>query len=300
MPDLASLQTLVTVVRTGSLNAAAGELGLSQQAASERMKALETRLGVILLTRSPNGTRPTEAGAVVVEWAERLLAAAAEFDTGVAALRGERRQRLQIAASLTVAEHLLPRWLVTFAGSRDDGPQVSFVAANSERVCDLVKSGEAELGFIEGPRVAPGVRDGIVAFDDLVLVAPPQHRWARRTDPVPAAELAATALVTRESGSGTRAFFEAALDQALGAHRTVTPPALELSTTAAVRSAVLAGAGPAVLSRLSVRDDLGGRLTEVPIAADLDLRRPLRAVWLSGTRPPAGAAREFFDHILTR
>jgi DNA-binding transcriptional LysR family regulator len=69
-------------------------------------------------------------------------------------------------------------------------------------------------------------------------------------------------------------------------------PALELSTTAAVRAAVLAGAAPAVLSALVVADDLAtGRLRSVTVR-DLDLGRSLRAIWIGARTPPAGPVRE--------
>ncbi|MGW0039888.1 LysR family transcriptional regulator [Gordonia sp. NPDC003376] len=298
MPDLASLETLVAVARTGSLNAAATELGISQQAVSTRMRALETRLGVSLLNRSPTGTTLTEAGTIVTEWAARLLALAGEFDTGLAALRQERRRELRIAASLTIAEHLLPRWLVSFAADTAGGepPKVSFTATNTEHACDMVRAGDVELGFVEGPTVAAGVRSRVVAQDFLTLVVPPAHPWARRRRPVTAAELAVTPLVTRELGSGTRLVLDRALAHALGEHTVRPQPVLELSTTAAVRSAVIAGAGPAVLSDLSVRDDVGSRLVAVDVVG-VDLRRSLRAVWLGGNRPEAGAARDFLTHV---
>lgn len=70
-----------------------------------------------------------------------------------------------------------------------------------------------------------------------------------------------------------------------------------MSTSAAVRNAVLAGSAPAVLSRLAVSDDLAtGRLRVVPVS-DLSLRRDLRAVWLGGRTPPAGAVRDLLTHI---
>lgn len=296
MPDLASLETLQAVVGTGSLNAAAAELGLTQQAVSARIRSMEAQLGVALLTRTPQGSVPTQSGRLVAEWADRLLTLAGEFDAGLAALRLERRDRLRLAASLTVAEHLLPRWLVSFAANHEHAPKVSFTAANSDHVFDLVRAGDVELGFVEGSRVPTGLRSRTIARDELVLVVAPDHPWARLRRPVDATELARTPLVTREEGSGTREFFERALTRTLGPTRTVVPPALELSTTASVRAAVIAGAGPAVLSNLSVADDIGRRLVHVPIL-DLDLARPLRAVWTAGAQPGAGAAREFLAHI---
>jgi LysR substrate binding domain len=95
--------------------------------------------------------------------------------------------------------------------------------------------------------------------------------------------------VARASGSGTRNYLTAALRNLLSPHTGETATALELSTSAAVRAAVLAGSAPAVLSHLAVSDDIAmGRLRVVPVGS-LHLRRDLRAVWFGGRTPPAGA-----------
>jgi DNA-binding transcriptional LysR family regulator len=78
------------------------------------------------------------------------------------------------------------------------------------------------------------------------------------------------------------------------------PVALALSSTAAVKAAVAAGAGPAVLSELAVAEELAGhRLTRVPVAG-VNLRRSLRAVWSGGELPPVGAARDLLAHVSVR
>ena len=101
----------------------------------------------------------------------------------------------------------------------------------------------------------------------------------------------------RESGSGTRDSLGAALRQVLGEGAEQAPPVLELNSATAVRAAVLAGAGPAVMSTLAVQDDLRvGRLRTIAIL-DLDLRRDLRAIWVGGRIPPAGAVRDLLSHI---
>lgn len=96
-----------------------------------------------------------------------------------------------------------------------------------------------------------------------------------------AAELATAALIVREQGSGTRDAFERALRRAGHLHG---PTRLDLASTAAIKSAVLAGQGIGVLSRLAVNDDVAnGRLHTVPIDG-IDLRRKLRVVYRSGAR----------------
>jgi DNA-binding transcriptional LysR family regulator len=147
-----------------------------------------------------------------------------------------------------------------------------------------VRSGDAVLGFVEGPTLATGLQGRVVARDRLVVIVPPDHPWARRRRPLTAAELAATRLVSREPASGTRA----ALEHALRAYAPLAAPLLELSTASGVRSAVAAGAGPAVLSNLAIREDIAAhRIVEIPVSgARLD--RSLRAVWPA---PPATCSR---------
>ena len=232
--------------------------------------------------------------------ADRPPRVATEVDAGIAALRDDSRRRLRISASLTVAEQLLPGWLVSLrlaATARGSTPpDVVLTTTNSDTVPEHVQRGTAELGFVEGPRVPRTVRSRVVGHDVLTLVVPPDHPWARRTRPVPAATLAGTPLVAREPGSGTRDALRSALVAALGTDAVTAAPALELSTSAGVRQAVRAGAGPAVLSELAVADDVAaGRLHAVPIDG-VDLRRTLRAVWLGARTPPAGAVRDLLGH----
>jgi DNA-binding transcriptional LysR family regulator len=301
MPDLASLELLLAIASRGSLSAAGRDLGMTQQAASARLASLEAQTGVLLVTRTARGSELTASGTVAAQWADRLLHVAREVDAGLASLRESSRARVRVSASLTVAEQLLPWWLVSMqaaARKRGEAPvEVVLTAANSNHVIDQVRVGDADLGFIEGPHAPRGLRSRIVAHDELVLVARPDHPWARRGSAITARELNDTPLVTREPGSGTRDYLATALRSLLGPGTPGAGPALELSTSAAVRSAVLASSAPAVLSRLAVHDDIAtGRLRVIPIS-DLSLRRDLRAVWLGGRTPPAGAVRDLLAHI---
>lgn len=301
MPELAAFEVLLAIARTGSLGAAGRELGLTQQAVSSRLASIESQTGVRLVQRSPRGSQLTPAGAVVAEWADQLLDVAGRVDAGLASMRTESRDRVTVAASLTIAEQLMPRWLVSLqadAARRGvSAPEVILIAANSDQVIAAVHDGSADLGFIESPGAPTGLRSRVVAHDELVAVVPPDHKWARRPAPVSPAELSETPLVSRESGSGTRDALSSALRAALGPSYRQADPAIELSSATAMRAAVLAGAGPAVMSRLAIDDDLTlGRLREVPVA-ELNLHRELRAVWSGGRTPPAGAVRDLLSHI---
>ncbi|GAA1907154.1 LysR family transcriptional regulator [Streptantibioticus ferralitis] len=292
VPDLGAMELLLAVARLGSLGRAARELGITQPAASSRIRAMERQLGVGLVTRSPSGSRLTDAGALVTDWARRVVEAAEEFDVGAQALRDRRDSRLRIAASMTIAEYLLPGWLIALHGQRP-GTAVSLLAGNSAAVVRRLRDAEAELGFVEGVDVPGGLDAVTVAKDRLVVVTAPGHPWSKRRRPVPARELAATPLILREEGSGTRQV----LDAALAGHGGLAAPLLELSSTTAVKAAVISGAGPAVLSELAVADELAARrMVEVPVEG-VRLTRELRAVWPTGQRP-TGPSRDLLS--LTR
>ncbi|HEY0240848.1 MAG TPA: LysR family transcriptional regulator [Friedmanniella sp.] len=284
VPDLDSLSLLLEIAMTGSLGRAAAAHGISQPAVSARLRTMEGLVGVPLVERTARGSTLTPAGVLVAGWARDILGAAEILDAGITSLRSGSDSRLRVAASMTIAEHLLPRWLVRLAAARPR-TAVSLDAMNSAEVELAVLADRADLGFVEGPEVGTGLVAEVVARDRLVVVVAPSHPWARRRR-VDAAELAATRLVQREPTSGTRG----ALEAALAAYAPMAAPVLELSTTSAVSAAAAAGAGPAVLSRLAVGDDLArGRLVEVPTAG-VDLTRLLRAVWVDGRRPSPPAA----------
>jgi len=285
VPDLDSLQLLLEVADSGSLGRAGRRHGISQPAVSARVQSMERLVGFPLLTRSARGSSLTPAGALLADWARGVLQTAEVLDAGISSLRNDRAGRLRVAASLTVAEHLLPGWLVRLAATYPD-TAVSLDASNSAQVAASVLAGRADVGFVEGPELPHGLQEQVVARDRLVVVVPVSHPWARRRRPIEANELAATRLVQREAASGTRT----SLELALASFAPLAVPLLELSTSSGVRSAVAAGAGPAVLSDLAVREDVAtGRLVQIPVRG-VDLSRRLRAVWPAGQRiaPAAG------------
>ena len=291
-PDLVGLALLTEIASAGSVGAAAERLGVSQPAASQRIRNLERDLGIPLIERRATGSRLTPAGTVIVEWAAPLLAEAAEFSASAAILPADRANRMKVAASFTIADYLLPGWLLSLRQLLPD-LSVSLQLGNSDGVTRAVKAGEAELGFVEGPDAPHGVRSRVVADDELVVVVAPNHPWAvrggagdrHRGAPLSATELAIAPLVLREETSGTRRVF----DVALAAHSLEAAPVMELGSTSAIKQAVASGAYATVLSRLAVERELAaGDLVALRVDG-MSLARKLRAIWRAAT-PPRGAA----------
>ena len=259
-PDLLALDLLDSVAELGSFGQAAVRHRMSQPAVSMRMRHLERRLGVTLLLRTPSGTRLTPAGDRVVALSRRVLGEARALMDAVDALVTEERSRLNIAASLTVAEHLLPGWL---AALHRESPEVilSVEVTNSATVLGRVRGGDVDVGFVEGhERELPDMETAVVRSDRLLVVVHPGHPWAARRSPVPGAELAGTEFVVRELGSGTREVLEDAL-RPWGGLRS----RLELGSISSILAAVQ--------------------------TAGVDLSRSLRVVWRADWPLPSLARR---------
>ncbi|WP_019856237.1 LysR family transcriptional regulator [Actinopolyspora mortivallis] len=286
--DLTGYDLLLSVAELGSIGQAARAHGMSQPAASARLRRLEAEVGTALLERRPRGSRLTTAGELVASWAQAAVEAASNLAAGVAALRADRHGHVRIAASLTVAEYLLPRWLIALRAT-DPDTVVALNSGNSAEVVAEVLADSVDIGFVESPDVPSGLSARRVARDELVLVVSPTHPWAHRRRSPRAEELAAASLVGREPGSGTRQALERALEKQLGVE--APAPALEVSSTTAIKAAVTGGLGPAVLSARAVGAELAaGTLVRLDVT-DLDLTRTLCAVWPEGTLP-RGPARD--------
>lgn len=275
-PDLGVLELIVGVDDHGSLSAAARIAGMAQPNASRAVKRLEAQVGTPLLQRKPTGSTLTPEGTVLAHWSRRVLDDARQLLDVAAGMREKRAAELTVSASMTVAEHLMPSWLGQFR-RMDPEITIHLQVRNSTQVFADVSAGTCDVGFVESPTVPRGLHSVAVADDRLVVVVDPGHPWARRRRPLSIAELALTPLVVREPGSGTRTTLDVALQEYDRA-----APLLELGSAAAIRTSVLGGVGPAVLSTLAVSGQVQSGDLKVIEVEGLRLDRTLRAVW----RPP--------------
>lgn len=111
MPDLATLEVLEAISARGSIGAAAADVGISQQAVSQRIQAAERLVGVPLVVRGRTGSRLTREGELVLEWSQPVLDGARRLRSSLATLADTGAGPLRVAASQTISEYLLPGWL---------------------------------------------------------------------------------------------------------------------------------------------------------------------------------------------
>jgi DNA-binding transcriptional LysR family regulator len=237
---------------------------LTQSATSAAIAALENRYDTKLFDRVGRRIELTEAGRLFLIEARAVLARAAAAETLLTDLAGLKRGALSLAASQTVANYWLPP-LMHLYRERHPGIALTLRIGNTEQVSHWIHETSADLGLIEGEIDDPALSARQVAEDEMVLVVGTGHPWAARAAVSPE-ELPGTHWILRETGSGTRSIFEAWLREAgiLPDRLTI---AMELPSNEAIRSAVAAGAGATVISRLVVASLLrAGTLVAVPLA----------------------------------
>ena len=262
--DTRQLAAFCAVVERRSFSQAAEQLGVTQPAVSLQVRALEKRLGTQLLDRSGRRVEPTEAGRRLYRGAQRLLTLEAQvLDELAAEAEGELTGSLSSGASTGPAAIVVPELLCEFQVVHP-GVRVVLEVHDTRTVVELVAERRLELGIVGAAPRHRGVRYEPFAYDEVVLVCPPGHRFAGRE--VDVRELVSETLVVMQEGAGVRRIVEDELRR-LGLRLRDLDVKLELGLQESVRSAVLAGYGVTFISRAAVEADLAaGALAEGHVA----------------------------------
>ncbi|MEU4674994.1 LysR family transcriptional regulator [Amycolatopsis sp. NPDC023774] len=297
MPQLADLDLLLSVESFGSVGKAAQAHSLSQPAASIRISAMERRLGLRLLERSPTGSKLTEEGEMLAKYARNVMSAARELLEFGSGAPSADAKRLRVAGSPAVSEHLIPEWL-NRSGFSFGEVRVEVQTGSVDELRRLIRASHVDLAFIDGwcqsgSHVQKQFGDDMVTRyicdDMLAVVVGSKHPWARRSRPLTVRELAAAPLVLRERGSGLREF----TDELLGTDR-APRSYVEFPSSAAIKQAVATSQRVTVLNISTVRSELTeGRLHLVAVDQEMPAK-PIYAAW-SERRDLPEYARELVD-----
>jgi DNA-binding transcriptional LysR family regulator len=292
MEHLADLAVFARVAELKSFTAAAERLGLDRSAPSKAVSRLEDRLGVRLLHRTTRRLSLTAAGETLFR---RVAGALADIETATSEVadaddraRGKLRVAVPMSFGLLHVAPALPEFLVKH-------PQVTLDVVLEDRQTDLVASG-VDLALRIAKLEASSLVARRLAEVHHVLVASPAY-FARHGTPSTPADLrnhrALVYSLAAEPGTWT---FRSRDGRE---HRAEPTPALAANNSLALRDALLAGTGLALIPRLYVAGDLaGGRLQE----ALADYAKPvvgLHAVF-PARRHVGSHARAFVDFLIAR
>jgi DNA-binding transcriptional LysR family regulator len=282
MPQLADLDLLLSVESYGSVGKAAQAHSISQPAASIRISAMERRLGLRLLERSPAGSKLTEDGEMLAKYARNVMQAARELLEFGSGARSSEARRLRVAGSPAISEHLIPEWLNRLGFSFGEA-RVEVQTGSVDTLRRLIRASHVDLAFIDGWCQAESqgrqqLRDDLVTRyicdDKLAVVVGSRHPWAVRSTPLTVPELAAAPLVLRERGSGLREFTDEFLGTA-GAPQSY----VEFPSSSAIKQAVATSRRVTVLNVSTVRSELAeGRLHLVAVDQEMPAK-PIYAAW---------------------
>ena len=173
---LEQLRIFLEVARLQHVTRASETLHLTQSAVSAALAALEAQHGVPLFDRVGRGIVLNEAGRMFMPLAGAVLRRASEAENWLAELRGGEVGTLRLQASQTVATYFLPSHLIRFQRLH---PRVTlnFIQGNTATVAAAVRSGETDLGIVEGRVDNHGLRQTTVGGDRLVLLVGASHSW---------------------------------------------------------------------------------------------------------------------------
>ncbi len=285
------LHVFRAVATHGSASRAAREaLHMSQPAVSKHVRMLEEELEVKLFQRLGKQVELTEAGRIVLDYAEQVSALAEDTRRALLDLQGLQRGTLRLGASSTPGIYLLLPVLAAFA---QDYPGITLALeiANSQRVIDGVLNRQWDLGVVGITPDEALLHVQPYCRDTLVLIVPPSHRLAGQPV-VTLADLVGETWILREEGSASGRLAE----RALRIHHLDQGHTLVLQGSEGVKQAVMAELGIAMVSRFAITLEVQqGVLRALPVA-DLQIERDLSLIWRKDVRLPA-AVSAFLDML---
>jgi DNA-binding transcriptional LysR family regulator len=283
--NLHHLRLFAAVVNHGGFTKAAESLRLSQPAISKSLNELERQLNLILIDRGGRGLRLTHAGHTLYARARELFGVEWIAEQELREIRGLKRGVLRIGASTTIATYILPPFLGRFH-LRHPGIRIRATSANTRAVLRLLLESRVDVALVEGPVSDPRVDVRPWRDDELVVICHPEHQLLSKTT-VDVAMLVQELFIVREPGSGTRVVSA----RALALHGARLTNTMRVGGTEAIKQAVAAGLGLAIVSRAAAADQLTlGKIAVLPVKG-LSIRRTLTQIKLRG-RATTAAARE--------
>jgi LysR family transcriptional regulator, low CO2-responsive transcriptional regulator len=283
------LQLFLALAEHGGVSAAARACHVTQPTVSMQLKDLADSVGLPLWEQIGKRLHLTAAGAALAEHARGMADEWAAFEQKIAGLKGLTQGRLRLAV-VSTAESFVPEMLGTFC-ARHPAIEIALQVLNRDGVVARLRSNLDDLYIMSTPPADVELEQRAFLPNPLVVVAARSHPLVGRR-PLPLARLAKERFILRELGSGTRMACDAHF-AAIGFEPSVR---LELGSNEAIKHAVAAGLGIAVLSRHAL-----GAASSTKLVAELNVRGfPVHSNWF--VLYPRGKqlspiASEFLNHV---
>ncbi|NJM57088.1 MAG: LysR family transcriptional regulator [Synechococcales cyanobacterium RU_4_20] len=170
--NITHLNILLAVVEHKSFSTAADALAISQSAVSRAIAALESELGVSLLSRGRFGAYPTPMGERILPYAQQILQTREKIDATINREKSLYGGRVRLASFRSAATHLLPPLIAQFR-RRFPLVEVSLMEDDPTAIEQALREGKVDLGLIPLPRSSEDLETWEIARDEFVLLLPP-------------------------------------------------------------------------------------------------------------------------------
>ncbi len=284
------LEALVAVARLQSFGRAAEHLHLTQPAISIAIRKLEVEVGAALFDRYRKEIRLTEAGRVLLEYAQSILNLKGQAGDALSELRALHRGKVRIGANETTNLYVLPQLILAFR-SRYPDVKVEVFRSSSVQIPQELKERNLDFGFIAYDPIDPDLLFVPILEDPLILVVRPDHRFAKRRK-IRLQDLGAETFVAHNVRTPSR-------DYVIDIFRKNSVPlniGIELSSIETIKQFVELKLGIAFLPGLSVEKELAERKL-VPVKVEsFNHTRLLRAIYLKD-KVHSHAAEKFLEVV---
>lgn len=230
-------------------------------------------MGEKMFERGGRGVRLTDAGTILLPYAERMLQMAQEAKESVEEVRSVQAGRLRLGSALTISTYVLPRILRTFH-SRHPGVEVMVHTGRSDQVLNMLLSDEVQVALAHS-LVHPDVETVDLYADEVILVANPDHPFAANRQAT-IEEVGSQPVILADRGSSYYSLTHGLFRQA----GVVPNVAMELDSMEATKRMVEEGLGIALLPRVCLERELKqGLLTEVAITNAPAISRQIALIY---------------------
>ena len=287
-PTFRQVKVFETVARHLNYSRAAAELRMSQPGVSSHVRQLERHSGLPLFEQVGKKIFLTSAGHELLRYSRAILQQLKEADEALAALKGVRGGRLNIAV-ISAGDYFFPGLLAEFC-RRHESVTVQLAVNNREEIVRQLAENTTDLTVLLRPPGNPDIVAEAFAPQPHVIIAPPGHALVRKRR-IPLQALAQEAFIVREQGSDTRL----AMDELLAESRVRFNIAMEIRSTETIKQAVIAGMGISFLSAHTIGLELElGRLAVLDVEGFPVMREWHVAHHKSKRLPPVAVAFKEF------
>ncbi len=282
------MATLLAVVNAGNFRAAAKKLGISQGAVSQHIKKLEIFLQATLIVRSHAGCKPTLEGKVFLPYAENLI----RMNQRALGVLHCQQDIITIGASSNIGTYMLQPHIKSLLDEDSNNQKIDMVIHNNPTIVEKLDDGEFDVAVMEWWDRRPGYIAHLWRREELVVIVPPDHDWAKLPY-IPRNLFKGASILAGESGTGTGRL----LARYFGDEIKDILITLRLGSTEAVKQWVKAGLGVSLVLASTVEHERrDGTLAVMPLEGE-PLHKDLYVIWRDSLMPES-LSRRFAERLL--